>query len=377
MELPLFKIYTDEDELFEVSRVINRKAYWTTGNTVQTFENLVAGYFNKNYGVSFNSGTSALHGALHACGVGKGDEVIVPSFTFIATANAPLFVGARPVFADIEKETFGLDPEKVVEQITSRTKAIIPIHFAGCPCKIRELNEIAEDHNLILVEDCAESFGATVNGQKVGTFGDFGVFSFCQNKVITSAEGGMVVTDDAFCKYQLDLLRSHGRAPPSDGSYFLSNEDHVSLGYNFRMSDIHAALGCAQFSKVDIIIALRKNLAKVLDKRFGKIPELMVWEPPKGHSHVYQMYNIWANGGETVRDSLQNHLRSCGVSSKVYFHPAHLNSFYRNNFGWRIGDLPVTEEVSKHLLAVSFYPDMKKKEIDYLESAVQGGLADA
>jgi len=377
MELPLFKIYADDDELSEVARVIARKSYWTMGNMVRVFENQVAEYFNKKHAVAFNSGTSALHGALHACGVERGDEVIVPSFTFISTANAPLFVGARPIFADIEKETFGLDPERVMERITNRTKAIIPVHFAGCPCQIRALKEIAEDHRLALIEDCAEAFGATFNRRKVGTFGEMGVFSFCQNKIITTAEGGMVVTNDGFAKNQMELLRSHGRIQKPGESYFLSNEDHVSLGYNFRMSDIHAALGYAQFSKLGLILRLRRNLAKILNKRFGSISELTVWEPPQGYHHAYQMYNIWVNGGETVRDSLQTYLRDRGVASKVYFHPVHLNSLYKNSLGWREGVLPVTEEVSKHLVAVPFYPGMKKEEVEYLESAVRGGLADA
>ena len=207
--IPLFKMYWDQDDLDSVTNTLSFGMNWAVGPEVTQFEQELSEYIGTKYCLTFNSGTSALHAALLAHGIGNGDEVIVPSFTFIATANAPLFVGARPVFADIEERTLGLDPEDVLEKITPQTKAIIPIHYGGCPCMIRELREIADDHSLILVEDAAEAFGASINGEKVGTFGDSAMLSFCQNKIITTGDGGAMVTEsrDLYEKMKLiDLM---------------------------------------------------------------------------------------------------------------------------------------------------------------------------
>ena len=170
MNVPLFKIFWDDEDIQSVTSVIERGAYWTTGPSVDEFERKISDYIGTKYCVAFSSGTSALHSIVLAYGIGEGDEVIVPSFTFIATANCALFTGAKPVFADIEEKTFGLDPQKVIEKITKKTKAIIPVHYGGSPCFINQLKEIAEDHDLILIEDAAESIGGMVKAQKLGTF---------------------------------------------------------------------------------------------------------------------------------------------------------------------------------------------------------------
>lgn len=187
-KIPLFKIYWDKEDIKAVTEAIKGGMNWAVGSNVEKFEKMIAKYIGAKYCVVFNSGTSALHATLLAYGIKEDDEVIVPSFTFIATANAPLFVGAKPVFADIEEETYGLDSEDVKEKITKKTKAIIPIHYGGCPCKIMELREVADDHNLILIEDAAESLGARIGDKKVGTFGDSTMLSFCQNKIITTGD---------------------------------------------------------------------------------------------------------------------------------------------------------------------------------------------
>ena len=177
-KIPLFKIYWEEDDLKGISETVESGMNWAVGPNVATFEDELSKYIGSKHCLTFNSGTSALHANLLAHGIGQYDEVIVPSFTFIATANAPLFVGAKPIFADIEEETYGLSPEDVAEKITSKTKAIMPIHYGGCPCKIRELSELAEDHNLLLIEDAAESLGADIDGKKVGTLWGFCYLEF-------------------------------------------------------------------------------------------------------------------------------------------------------------------------------------------------------
>ena len=368
-KIPLFKIYWDQDDIEMVKEAIQRGMFWAIGPNIDRFEQMLAEYLGIRYAVVFNSGTSALHAALLACGIGEGDEVIVPSFTFIATANAPLFVAAKPIFADIEERTYGLDPQDVIRKITPRTKAIIPIHYGGCPCLIEELREIANEHNLILIEDAAESLGAAINSKKVGTFGVCAVLSFCANKVITTGEGGAVVTDSEEIYEKLKLLRSHGRA--GNANYFSSTEymDYVALGYNFRMSDITAALAIAQLKKIDKVIEMRIRNSEALSARLSRIGEIEVRVPPAGFFHVYQMYTIRVKDGQEKRDTLLAYLTEKGIMSKVYFLPVHSSHFYRNKLSYDCR-LPVTERISGQVLTLPMYPTLTESEIDYIADTI-------
>jgi perosamine synthetase len=366
-KIPLFKIYWDEEDVKNVAEAIKAGMNWAVGPNIEKFEKMIAEYIEAKYSVVFNSGTSALHAALLAYGIKNDDEVIVPSFTFIATANAPLFVGAKPVFADIEEETYGLDSEDVKEKITEKTKAVIPIHYGGCPCKIKELREIADDHNLILIEDAAESLGAKIKSEKVGTFGDSAMLSFCQNKVITTGDGGAIVTDSRAIYEKLKLIRSHGRLETSD--YFSSTEymDYVTLGYNFRMSNIIAALGAAQLKKVDKIIEMRRKNEKYLTARIKReSKEIITPNPLKDYYHVYQMYTTRVDN----RDELMKHLADNGIMTKVYFSPVHLTHFYKNELGYAC-ELPVTEEISSQVLTSPMYPSLTKEEMDYIVEEIK------
>ncbi len=367
-KIPLFKIYWDEDDVRIVSDAIKAGMNWAVGPNIERFEQMLGEYAGVKYCVVFNSGTSALHAAMLAHEIKQGDQVIVPSFTFIATANAPLFVGAKPVFADIEEETYGLDPENVKEKITDKTKAIIPIHYGGCPCKIRELKEIAEDYGLILIEDAAESLGARIGDKKVGTFGDSAMLSFCQNKIITTGDGGAIITDSREMYQKLKLIRSHGRLETSD--YFSSTEcmDYIILGYNFRMPNIVAALGVTQLKKVDKIIKMRRNNAKYLTARLKReIKEIITPNPPRDYYHVYQMYTIRVNNH---RDGLRKYLADKGIMTKVYFSPVHLTRFYKNELGYAC-ELPITEEISSQVLTLPMYPALTREEIDYIVEQIK------
>mgnify|MGYP000622020392 CR=1 FL=1 len=369
MKIPLFKIYWDEEIVNEVVSVIKSGMNWATGPKVEEFERAVSKYIGRRYAVILNSGTSALHAILLAYGVGEGDEVIVPSFTFIATANAPLFVGAKPVFADIEEKTYGLDPGDVKRKITPKTKAIIPIHYGGCPCLITELRQVAKEHNLILIEDAAESLGAIVNGKKVGNFGDAAILSFCSNKVITTGEGGAVVTNNVETYEKLKLIRSHGRAETDN--YFSSTEymDYVAMGYNFRMSDITAALGIAQLEKIDRVIEMRRRNAEMLSTKLSRIAEIGVPHPPDSFFHVYQMYTIRVREGKEKRDALSSYLAERGIMTKVYFSPLHFTHFYKNELRYAC-ELPVTERLSQQVLTLPMYPTLSEDEIDYIVDTI-------
>jgi len=369
-KIPLFKIYWDENDVKAVSDAIKMGMNWAIGPRIEEFEKKIAAYIGTKYALAFNSGTSALHALMIAYGFGAGDEVIVPSFTFIATANAPLFVGARPVFAEIESETCGLDPEDVKKKITSRTKAIMPIHFGGCACKIRELRQIAKDRNLILIEDAAEALGAQIDDKKTGTFGDAAVISLCANKVITTGEGGVVVTDSREILEKMKLARSHGRLDTAN--YFTTSQymDYIDLGYNFRMSNILAALGISQLKKIKKIIRARKQNAAYLSKKLEKIPQIITPSSPAGYSHVYQMFTILVKNGRAERDRLKDHLGRAGIMTKVFFDPVHLTGFYKKSSGYKIGDLPVTEMVSAQVLTLPMYPSLTRKEMDFIAKSI-------
>jgi len=340
--------------------------YWTSGPQSEEFEKLIAQYIGTKYAVVFNSGTSALHVAILAHNIKEEHEAIVPSFTFIATANALLFARAKPVFADIESKTFGLDPEDVKGKITDKVKAIIPVHYGGSPCLIRELKEIAEDYNLILIEDAAESFGAKIQNKKVGTFGDSAILSFCQNKVITTGDGGAVVTDSREIYERSKLVRSHGRL--EDADYFSSWKymDYVTLGYNYRMSDIIAALGIAQLEKVDKIIQMRRKNAEYMNNKLSTIRNISLPKPFSDHCfHVYQMYTVRVKDGQETRDNLAKYLAEKGISTKVYFHPVHLTHFYKGELNYDCR-LPITEEISRQVLTLPMYPSLTMEEMDYI-----------
>lgn len=366
MNVPLFKIYWDDDDIQLVTKTIQKGSYWAIGPMIEEFEQRIADYIGQKYCVTFNSGTSALHALLLSCGISPGDEVIVPSFTFISTANSAIFVKAKPVFADIERTTFGLDPASVVEKITPKTRAIIPVHYGGCPCRIRELREIADDHDLLLLEDAAESMGAHINGKMVGTFGDASMFSFCQNKIITTGEGGAITTDSKEIYEKLKLMRSHGREDCAN--YFATSDylEYVTLGYNFRISDITAALGVAQIKKIASIISMRQKNADYFRQGLGKIPFIHVPEFPYGYSCVYQLFTTVIKGSRTQRDDLIRQLGEYHIGSKVYFYPIHLTRFYRDTYGYSPGLLPVTEEVSDAVLTLPMYPSLSRDEMDYV-----------
>ena len=360
-------MYWDDDDIRLVNETIQSGASWAAGPKIAEFEQGIADYAGSKYCLTFNSGTSALHAALVAYGIGMGEEVIVPSFTFIATANAPQFVGARPVFADIEERTYGIDPDDVLNKITKKTRAIIPVHYGGCPCNITALREIAEDHKLILIEDAAEAFGAKIGDQKVGTFGDSGMFSFCQNKIITTGEGGAMVTDSQDLFEKMKLMRSHGRLETCD--YFSTSAvmDYVSLGYNLRMSSITAALGIAQLKKVEKIIRIRRRDASRYVKDFeNAVPEITFPKIPSGYFNVYQLFSAIA----PERDNLIKHLDSCGIMSKIYFSPVHQTDFYKNTLKYRC-NLPVTEKIAGSIISLPFYPGITAGEINAVIEAIR------
>ena len=367
-KIPLYKIFTDRDDNKAVNKVLQRGMDWAIGHEIAEFEKKIANYIGTKYCVAFNSGTSAGHAALLAININSG-EVIVPSFTFISTANWPLMVNAKPKFVDIEEENFGLNPERVKLEITKNTKAIIPIHYGGRPCKIIEIDRIARNKKITLIEDCAEALGAKIKGVSVGTFGQMSIFSFAPNKILTTGEGGAICTDSRKIFEKLQLIRSHGRL--TNENYFKTSQlpNYISIGYNWRMSSMTAALGLSQFDKLDRIIQLRRRHARFYVLKLKKIKEVTLPDEPKDHLHVYQLFTIQLKNN-LIRNELQKFLASRGIMTKVFFEPIHLSKFYRKS-GFGKKSLPNTEKISQTVLSLPIFPGLKSEEIRYICDSTQ------
>ena len=367
-KIPLYKIFTDRDDNKAVNKVLQRGMDWAIGHEIAEFEKKIANYIGTKYCVAFNSGTSAGHAALLAIGIDSG-EIIVPSFTFISTANWPLMVNAKPKFVDIEEENFGLSPERIKVEITKNTKAIIPIHYGGLPCKIVEINRIARNKKITLIEDCAESFGAKIKGVSVGTFGQMSVFSFAPNKILTTGEGGVICTDSRKIFEKLQLIRSHGRKV--NENYFKTSQlpNYISIGYNWRMSSMTAALGLSQFDKLDRIIQLRRRHARFYVLKLKKIKEVTLPDEPKDHLHVYQLFTIQLKNN-LIRNKLQKFLADRGIMTKIFFEPIHLSNFYKKS-GFGKKSLPNTEKISQTVLSLPIFPGLKSEEIRHICDSIK------
>jgi len=368
-KIPLYKILIDKEDIRTVSKVIERGMDWAIGPEIEQFESHLAKYVGSNHCLVFNSGTSALHAALLSLGVGAGNTVLVPSFTFISTANSVLMVGANPSFVDIEDEHLGMNPSKIESKISNATRAIMPVHYAGLPCKIKEIREISSRKKIPLIEDAAEALGSRIGKEMIGTFGDISVFSFAGNKILTTGEGGAIVTNSKKIFNKLKLIRSHGRI--ENQNYFSSNikPNYVDLGYNWRMSSITAALGITQLSRLEKIINLRRNNAAYLTSRLIKHTKIKVPIEPKKYRHVFQIYSIQLPNSY-LRNKLMKFLTKKGIMSKVYFSPIHQTKFYKQLGISKRKDLIVTERISNEILSLPLYPNMKKEELKYIVDSV-------
>jgi len=368
-KLPLYKIYSDDEDLNLLTKVVKRGTKWAIGPEIEEFEKEIKNYVGSDYCVTLNSGTSALHALFLAYDVGKYDQVVIPSFSFISTANSVLFVNATPKFADIEETTFGLDPELISKCISSKTKAIVPMDYGGLSCKISEIKKIADENGIIVIEDAAEALGSSVNGKKVGSMADSSIFSFCGNKVLTTGEGGAVVTNSKVIYEKLKLIRSHGRVDKTN--YFDNPEEsnYEMLGFNWRMSTITATLGISQIHKLDKLIRMRQENARYISSNLSKFTQIKTPNAPDGFEHIYQMYTIRL-ANKKIRDELHQYLTKMKIFSKIYFSPIHLTVFYQKKFKIDKNSLPVTNKVSEQVLTLPMYPNMTQEEKSYLVESI-------
>ena len=329
------------------------------GPFVEAFEAGIARVAGRRHAIACSSGTAGLHLAVRACGVTDGDEVLTTPFSFVASANCILYERATPRFVDIEEETLGLDPELVERAAGSRSKALLPVHVFGKPCRIADLERLAVEHGWRLVEDACEALGSRLDDRPAGSFGDASVFAFYPNKQITTGEGGMVVTDDDALAASMRSMRNQGR--DADGTWLR----HVQLGFNYRLDELSAALGVAQLQRRDELQSGRNQVVDAYRARLGGLDWLRLPAAAPGAEVDWFVYVVRLESG-IDRDALIGSLAEHGVPARPYFSPIHLQPFYRATFGYREGDFPVTERVAASCLALPFSSRMTDDEVDYV-----------
>lgn len=371
-EIPLFEIPWTEDDIDKIVKSVKRGSYWAEGPFIDDFQDGLRDYFNVQHALVLNSGTTALECSLRSVGVGPGDEVLVPSFTFIATVNVVELVGATPVFVDVDRETIGMDPDDAREKVTADTVAMIPIHCYGSACQIEELADIAENNDLALIEDAAEAFGAKADDQLVGTFGEIAALSFCQNKILPTGEGGAVLTDDDELAAFISRFRSHGRAK---GNYFdtIGSGEYLEPGSNYRMPDIVAALGLSQLSKVEDLIDGRRSVARIYGELLSEIEGVrpVSGRDTGGDRNVYQLYTVMF-GEPADRTLAMNELSARDIACKVYWDPpVHRMDYYR---GREADGLSVTDDISGRVLSLPMHPNLTTSELEQVAKGVSDAI---
>ena len=372
--IPYGHQWIDEEDIEEVVKVL--KSDWiTTGPKIEEFENALRRYVGCKYAVAVNSGTSALDIAVQTLNLPRGSEIITTPFTFVATSNAVLYNNLKPIFVDIEKDTRNINPEEIRKKITDKTKAIIYVDYAGHPCDIEEIKDIAEEHDLYLIEDASHAIGAEYKGKKIGNFADMTIFSFHPVKHITTGEGGVVVTNNKDFYERLKMIRNHGidksaldRFGPEAGWAY----DLKFLGRNYRITDFQVALGISQLKKLDEFIRRRKEIVEMYNEAFKSMPEI---ETPIVKPYIkpaWHIYTVLLDG--INRDEFFREMREKGIGVNVHYIPIYLFSYYQEHFNFNPNDFPVTEEVFSKIITLPLFPKMKDAEIFYVVKAVKKWL---
>ena len=350
----------DEEEIEAVVKVMRRGPLTNAlgaGPMVTQFEKNFAEFAGVKHAIAVNTGTAALHAAIVAAGVKQGDEVILPSFTFVATAEAVVMAGGKPVFADIDPETHHISPDAIEKNVTKKTKAIVPVDLYGLAVDIKPIRKIAAEHDLAIVEDAAQAHGATYAGKPAGVFADAACWSLYASKNMTTGEGGVVTTDSDEMAETLRLIRTHGEK---------AKYASLMLGYNYRMSEIQAVIGLVQLEKLPAFVAKRRENAKRLTKLLAASDRLKLPKESEERQHSWYLYTVrLQNSTESERNKIVEELRRKEIGAEVYYiNPVHLMPYYRESFGKR--RLPETEKASKQVFSLPIHPDVTEAQVDYI-----------
>lgn len=363
--IPYGKQTIDQDDIQAVVDVL-KSDFLTTGPKIAEFEQTVADYVGAKYAVAILNGTSALHAACFAAGIGPGDEVITTPLTFAASANCVLYCGGTPVFADVDPKTYNIDPEDIRRKITDRTKAIIAVHLAGQPCDMDAIHSIAHEYGLIVIEDGAHALGSVYKGKKVGSLSDMTTFSFHPVKPITTGEGGMIVTDNEEFYKKMALFRSHGitrddsMMTRNDGPWFYQQFD---LGYNYRITDIQCALGCSQMKKLDRFLARRKEIVARYNEAFADCDNIITPYQLSDTESGWHLYIVQVKNCD--RRQVFEAMREKGIGVNVHYIPVYMHPYYQEH-GYENVHCANAEEIYSHIISLPLYPGLTSEQQDYV-----------
>jgi len=369
--LPYGRQTLTEEDVAAATEVL-RSDWLTTGPKVAEFEEAIADYVDARHGVSFSSGTAALHAAVLAAGLKPGDEAITTPLTFCATANAALYGGGTPVFADVRDETLTIDPKEVERRITPKTKALLPVDYAGQPADLDALLALADRHELLVIEDAAHALGAKYRSRMVGSISHMSVFSFHAVKHLTTGEGGMVTTNNGEFVQRLREVRNHGidsdaRARQADGQW---HYEMTTLGFNYRLTDIACALGLAQLPRLSANLARRRAIAARYGKALATVPSLTLPIVAADVTSAWHLYPVRVDAS-IDRAEVFNALRAEGLGVNVHYIPVHLHPYYRSRFGYRGGEFPIAETASGRLISLPMFHGMTDEDVDDVIFAVE------
>ncbi len=368
--IPYGKQTIEQDDIQAVVDVL-KSDFLTTGPKIAEFEQTVADYVGAKYAVAISNGTSALHAACFAAGIGPGDEVITTPLTFAASANCVLYCGGTPVFADVDPKTYNIDPEDIRRKITDRTKAIIAVHLAGQPCDMDAIHSIAREYGLIVIEDGAHALGSVYKGKKVGSMSDMTTFSFHPVKPITTGEGGMIVTDNDDFYKKMILFRSHGitrddsMMTRNDGPWFYQQFD---LGYNYRITDIQCALGCSQMKKLDRFLARRKEIVARYNEAFADCDNIITPYQLSDTESGWHLYIVQVKNCD--RRKVFENMREKGIGVNVHYIPVYMHPYYQEH-GYENVHCANAEEIYSHIISLPLYPGLTFEQQDYVIDALK------
>ena len=373
MKIPFFEPLLTNVDKKNVAKSLNQR-WLTNGPVLKKFESKISDFIKTKYSLGVGSATHALHLSLRSIDISYGDEVIVPTFTFAATANSVIYCGAKPIFTDVDYETFNINPIEIQKKITKRTKAVIVVHYGGQACNMQEIISVCKKKGLKLIEDCAHAFGSTYKNRKCGSFGATGCFSFYPTKIITTGEGGAISTNNSKLFKKILLLRSQGlsinsaeREKTGEWEY-----DIIDLGYNYRMDEIRASLGLSQMNRVNQINNQRIKIAQKYNKRLLNIEGITIPKKAENRNHIFHLYTIKIDKNYPMtRNELNKKLFDAGIGTSVQYIPLHLMSYYKENFRLSERDYPKANRLYNEVLCLPIYPKMTNKQTEFVISKIE------